>query len=122
VQILNPVDGLDGVVQVGVPSVYPKGKPLPERMAKLVRKAAVSLQGVYEDVAKEGGHLYLSDCFRSAEQQHKAHLDYLAGRKSSYSSDTCSSVHEAARAIDIDAFALPPMIGSTCRSRPSESK
>jgi hypothetical protein len=103
-KILEPVEGLDGVVQVRVPGIYPKGDSLPERMAKLVRKAAASLGDVYEEVVKEGGHLYLSDCFRSAEDQHRAHVDYISGRKSSYSPDTCSSVHEAARAIDIDAF------------------
>jgi Putative peptidoglycan binding domain len=103
-EILHPVDGLKGVVQVLVPGIYPRGEPMPERMAKLVRKAALSLQDVYKDVVKAGGHLYLSDCFRTAADQHKAHLDYLSGRKKSYSPDTCSSVHEAARAIDIDAF------------------
>jgi murein L,D-transpeptidase YcbB/YkuD len=103
-EILDPVEGLRGVVQVRVPGIYPRGEPMPDRMAKLVRKAAASLQDVYADVVKEGGHLYISDCFRSAEDQHRAHLDYLSGRKSSYSPDTCSSVHEAARAIDIDAF------------------
>jgi hypothetical protein len=103
-KILEPVEGLDGVVQVRVPGIYPKGESLPDRMAKLVRKAAASLGDVYEQVVKEGGHLYLSDCFRSAEDQHRAHVDYISGRKSSYSPDTCSSVHEAARAIDIDAF------------------
>jgi hypothetical protein len=103
-EILQPVDGLNGVVQVRVPGIYPRGGPMPERMAKLVQKAALSLQDVYKDVVNEGGHLYLSDCFRTAAAQRKAHLDYLSGRKSSYSPDTCSSVHEAARAIDIDAF------------------
>ncbi len=103
-EILGDEEGLVGVVRVSVPGIYPKGGVLPERMAKLVRSAAESLQTVYAEVVKKGGHLYISDMFRSAEEQQKAHEDYLAGRKDSYSPASCSSVHEAARAIDIDAF------------------
>jgi hypothetical protein len=55
-------------------------------------------------VVEKGGHLNISDMFRSAEEQQKAHEDYVAGRKDSYSPASCGSVHEAARAIDIDAF------------------
>jgi murein L,D-transpeptidase YcbB/YkuD len=42
--------------------------------------------------------------FRSAEEQQQAHEDYVMGRKSAFSPPSCASVHEAARAIDIDAF------------------
>jgi hypothetical protein len=101
---LGDADGLRDVVLVRVPGIYPRGDPLPTRMARLVRPAAAALQHVYEDVVKGGGHLYISDAFRSAAEQHKAHLDFVSGRKTSFSPDTCSSVHEAARAIDIDAF------------------
>ena len=59
---------------------------------------------MFGDVVNEGGHLYLSDMFRSAVQQQKAHEDWKSGRKSAFSPPSCSSVHEAARAIDIDAF------------------
>jgi hypothetical protein len=104
-QILGDADGLKDVVQVAVPGIYgTKGDPLPERMAKLVNAAASSLQEVYADVVKKKGHLYVSDMFRSAEDQERAHNDYVSGRKSSFSPPSCSSVHEAARAIDIDAF------------------
>ena len=102
--ISGDVDGLTGVVHVSVPGIFPKGEPMPERLAKIVRPAAEALQKVYKSVVDAGGHLYISDMFRDAEQQHKAHMDYLSGRKSSFSPDTCSSVHEAGRAIDIDAF------------------
>jgi hypothetical protein len=102
--INGDVPELKGVVNVTVPGVFPKGQPMPERLAKMVRPAAESLQEVYQDVVAAGGHLYISDMFRDAEQQHRAHLDFLSGRKSSFSPDTCSSVHEAGRAIDIDAF------------------
>ena len=105
-EILADAVGLIDVVQVQVPGIYGKRgeDPLPERMAKLVRWAAVALDEVYQEVVKKGGHLYISDMFRSAEEQQRAHEDYLAGRKDSYSPPACSGVHESGRAIDIDAF------------------
>jgi murein L,D-transpeptidase YcbB/YkuD len=106
-EILGSVLELQGVVKVSVPSIYPigdKGGPLPERLAKLVQPAAEALQKVYEDVVAAGGHLYISDMFRSAAEQQKAHEDFVMGRKSAFSPPSCSSVHEAGRAIDIDAF------------------
>jgi hypothetical protein len=96
---------LKSVVKVRVPGIYgKKGNPLPKRMAKLVKTAAVALQKVFGDVVKAGGHLYISDMFRSATQQQKAHEDWKSGRKTAYSPPSCNSVHEAARAIDIDAY------------------
>jgi len=90
---------------VRVPGIYGgKGKPLPRRMSRLVLAAAHALNNVFEDVSAEGGHLYISDMFRSATEQQRAHEDWMSGRKSAYSPPSCSSVHEAARAIDIDAF------------------
>ena len=106
-EILEDDERLTNVVKVKVPSIYFRSTtraPLPKRMAKLVRPAAKSLTKVYKDVVKEGGHLYISDMFRSAKDQQKAHEDWKSGRKSSYSPPSCNSVHEAARAIDIDAF------------------
>jgi hypothetical protein len=95
----------NNIVKVRVPSIYGfKGKPLPQRMAKLVQPAAVALQKVYEKIVGEGGHLYISDMFRSANDQQKAHEDWKSGRKSAYSPPPCNSVHEAGRAIDIDAY------------------
>jgi hypothetical protein len=94
-----------GVWKVRVPGIYGrKGDPLPARMSKLVRPAAQALQRVYREIVSQGGHLYLSDMFRSAAEQQRAHEDWKAGRKSAYSPPSCGSVHEAARAIDIDAF------------------
>jgi hypothetical protein len=88
-----------------VPGIYgTKGQPLPKRMAKLVHGAAEALQNVFRDVVALGGHLYITDMFRSAVDQQKAHEDWKTGRKTAYSPPSCSSVHEAARAIDIDAF------------------
>ncbi|MGD8681338.1 MAG: peptidoglycan-binding protein [Lysobacterales bacterium] len=104
--IVEDDERLTGVVKVEVPGIYstPKGAALPKRLAKLVRPAALALQKVYRDVVAEGGHLFISDMFRSATQQQKAHEDWKSGRKSAFSPPACSSVHEAARAIDIDAF------------------
>jgi murein L,D-transpeptidase YcbB/YkuD len=103
--ILGADPELTGVVGVEVPSIYGrKGDPLPKRMAKLVTAAAQSLQRVYGAVAAEGGHLLLSDAFRSAEEQQRAHHDYVTGKKSAFSPPSCNSVHEAGRAIDIDAY------------------
>jgi hypothetical protein len=104
-KIISDDPNLKGVVIVSVPGIYgTKGNPLPKRMAKLVREAAEALNLVFQDVAQADGHLYLSDMFRSAEEQEQAHNDYLTGRKSAFSPPSCGSVHEAARAIDIDAF------------------
>jgi murein L,D-transpeptidase YcbB/YkuD len=104
-EILEEDKRFKGVVKVRVPGIYgKKGNPLPKRMAKLARPAASALQKVYEEIVAEGGHLYISDMFRTAQDQQKAHEDYLSGRKSAFSPPSCSSVHEAARAIDIDAY------------------
>lgn len=105
VQILETDRRYNGVWKVRVPGIYGhKGDPLPQRMSKLVRPAAAALNSVYSRVAAEGGHLYISDMFRSAQEQQRAHQDWKIGRKSAYSPPSCGSVHEAARAIDIDAF------------------
>ena len=104
-QILGEDERYLGVLKVKVPSIYPyKGSPIPKRMGRLVKEAAYSLKEVYEGVVAAGGHLYISDMFRSAREQQKAHEDYKSGRKTAYSPPACSSVHEAGRAIDIDAF------------------
>jgi hypothetical protein len=106
VEILQNDERLSGVVKLRVPGIYgaTKGQPLPRRMARLVRPAARALRKAYRDIVREGGHLYISDMFRSARQQKKAHEDWKSGRKSAFSPPACSSVHEAARAVDIDAF------------------
>ncbi len=104
-EIIEDDATLKGVVKVRVPGIYgTKGAPLPARMAKLARPAAVALRKVYDDVVAAGGHLYISDMFRSFADQQKAHEDWKTGRKSAYSPPACNSVHESGRAIDIDAF------------------
>ncbi len=86
VEIVEEDPKLHGVVIVRVPGIYgTKGNPLPKGMSRLTRGAAEALQRVFEDVLNEGGHLYLSDMFRSAVQQQKAHEDWKSGRKSAFS-------------------------------------
>jgi len=103
--ILEQDPRYNNVWKVRVPGIYGnKGNPLPLRMSRLVLPAAQALQRVFEDVNAAGGHLYISDMFRSAVEQQRAHEDWLSGRKSAYSPPNCRSVHEAARAIDIDAY------------------
>lgn len=105
VELIEEERKLPGVWKVRVPGIYGrKGNPLPARMAKLVLPAAKSLGKVYEQVVLEGGHLYISDIFRAAADQQRAHEDWKSGRKTAFSPPSCGSVHEAARAIDIDAF------------------
>jgi len=104
-EILEEDERFKNVVKVRVPGIYGrKGNPLPKRMSKLVRPAAVALKKVFMELVKVRGHLYISDMFRSATQQQRAHEDWKSGRKTAYSPPSCHSVHEAARAIDIDAF------------------
>lgn len=104
-EILEADQRLKNVVKVRVSGIYGrKGNPLPIRMSKLVMPAAVALKKVFKEVVGSGGHLFISDMFRSANQQQRAHEDWKSGRKTAYSPPSCHSVHEAARAIDIDAF------------------
>lgn len=104
-EILAADERYTGVVNIRVPGIYgTKGGPLPARMAKLAKPAAVALQKVYRDIVSEGGHLYISDMFRSFAEQQKAHEDWKTGKKSAYSPPACNSVHESGRAMDIDAY------------------
>jgi len=105
-RILGPHAHFIDVVHVRVPGIYgpAKGRPLPARMALLVRPAATALEKVYGEIAGNGGHVYISDMFRSTVDQQRAYQDYMIGRKPAYSPPPCASVHEAARAIDIDPF------------------
>ena len=93
---------LAGVVFVEVPGIYPCGAPLPKRMARLIEPAALALDAAYREIAAAGGRLFVSDMFRSSQDQARAHQDYLTGKKSAYSPPPGGSMHEAARAIDID--------------------
>jgi len=91
-----------GVVCVKVPDIYKATHYLPDYMAKLVRPAAESLDKAIIEITQAGGTLFISDMFRSTEAQRRAYLDWKTGRKSAYSPPPGGSMHEAARAIDID--------------------
>lgn len=101
-KIVGQDSKLVDVALVEVPGIYPKGKLLPKRMAKLINPAAKALDAAMADIVAAGGHLYISDMFRSTEDQQRAYMDWKTGRKSAYSPPAGGSMHEAARAIDID--------------------
>ncbi|MDB4567460.1 D-alanyl-D-alanine carboxypeptidase family protein [Pseudomonadales bacterium] len=65
------------LVRIKTPSIY--DCDLPKRMAWLTEDAYEGLIAVREDIRAKGGALYLSDAFRSAQAQMKAHIDYLWG-------------------------------------------
>lgn len=106
--ILEPDPAFIDVVYVKVPSIYPitasleNKRALPKRMARLIKPAARALDNAMIEIAREGGTIFISDMFRSASDQARAHADYMSGRKSAYSPPPGGSMHEAARAIDID--------------------
>jgi hypothetical protein len=92
-------------IEVRVPGIYGnQGNPLPKRMSPLVLPAPKAVKKAYGMIASEGGPLCISDMFRSARAQQRAHEDWKSGRKSAYNPPSCGSVHKAARAPDIDAF------------------
>lgn len=93
---------LVNVVYVEVPGIYPKGKVLPKRMARLIRPAAEALDRTMIEITAAGGHLFISDMFRSTEDQARAYQDWKTGKKRAYSPPPGGSMHEAGRAIDID--------------------
>lgn len=91
---------------------------LPTRMAKLMPDAAASLDllernllETFDCVGSPDDGLFLSDAYRSPEEQSKAHQDWKMGRKSAYSPPSGGSWHEVGRAIDIDVAALPCKLG-----------
>jgi murein L,D-transpeptidase YcbB/YkuD len=101
-EIIDRDNQLENVVYVRVPGIYPKGNALPLRMAQLIKPAAEALDAAMIEIVADGGHLHVSDMFRSAQDQARAHHDYLTGRKSAYSPPPGGSMHQAARSIDID--------------------
>jgi hypothetical protein len=94
-------------------------------MAWLTPDAAEAFKALTVAVASIGGHIYLSDCYRSSLDQARAHADYLAGKrrvgdlaaflnthpgmagyrprpKQAFSPPPGGSFHEAGRAVDVD--------------------
>lgn len=99
----------------GITSIY-RGRgmhlvPVPERMAWATPDTFRALQRIRDDVADRGGEFRLSDLFRSAEMQDRAHKDYFEGRKTAYSPPSGQSWHETGRAFDVDMAALNMSVG-----------
>jgi hypothetical protein len=79
---------------------------LPSRMALCTPDTHAAIFGIAAEVEKLGGHLYLSDLFRSHDMQLQANLDYQSGKKSAYSPPPGGSMHEAGRAFDMDLSSI----------------
>jgi D-alanyl-D-alanine dipeptidase len=79
---------------------------LPKRMARCTPDAKRAILAILADVEAAGGHLYLSDLFRSHDMQFQAYLDWKTGKKKAYSPPPGGSLHEAGRAFDLDLGAL----------------
>lgn len=93
------------LVDVTIMSVYftnNQRMPLPKRMARATPDMNASLQKVSAALEARGGHLYLSDLFRSYEMQLQSHLDWKTGKKQAFSPAPGGSLHEAGRALDLD--------------------
>ena len=90
---------------VVAPSTYfvkKKRVNVPARMAWLAPGASDTLQVLLMEVPT----LFISDMYRTPEDQDRAHMDYKLGRKSAYSPPAGGSWHEVGRAIDVDVDAL----------------
>jgi hypothetical protein len=90
---------------INIESIYFKDEkrlPLPKRMAQCTPDTQQALIAIGKAVEKKGGHLYLSDLFRSYEMQLQSHLDWKSGRKKAFSPPPGGSMHEAGRAFDLD--------------------
>ena len=98
-EILEEDKQYNGVVNVYVPALVDKdGKytALSSGRAKLTRPAAESLQKVFQEIGREGGKLFITDMFRSAELQQQLYERGATVAKPG------SSIHETALAIDVD--------------------
>ncbi len=97
------------LVPVPIASIYTRNgapAPLPARMAWCAPDLRDALLALDTAVARRGGALRLSDLFRSAEMQDRAHADWKSGRKRAFSPPAGQSLHEAGRAFDLDLAAL----------------
>lgn len=79
---------------------------LPRRMAPCTPDTKGAILALQDEVESAGGHLYLSDLFRSYDMQFQAYLDWQTGKKKAYSPAPGSSLHEAGRALDLDLKSL----------------
>lgn len=80
--------------------------PLPKRMARATPDMTSAIQAAGAALEAQGGHLYLSDLFRSYEMQLQSHLDWKTGKKKPFSPPLGGSLHEAGRSMDLDLAGL----------------
>ena len=79
---------------------------MPERMARSTPDMKKAMYGIRAEVEAAGGKFALSDLFRSYDMQFQAHLDFTSGKKKAFSPPPGGSMHEAARAFDVDLKGL----------------
>lgn len=95
---------MKNVVVVTYPSPYGKDRsivPLPKRMGLATPDTKTAWDNVSAKVEARGGRVIFTDFYRTHDMQHQAHLDYVNGKKESYSPPAGQGVHEAARAGDV---------------------
>jgi hypothetical protein len=98
------------LIKITIPSIY-KNKnheplPLPPHMAKCTPDTHAAINNIAALLEKKGGHLILSDMFRSYEMQSRSHNDYTTRRKKAFSPPPGGSFHEAGRGFDLDLQAM----------------
>jgi hypothetical protein len=79
---------------------------LPKRMAHATPDMQAAISAISAALEAMGGHLFLSDLFRSYEMQLQSHLDWKTGKKSAFSPPPGGSLHEAGRSLDLDLDSL----------------
>jgi D-alanyl-D-alanine dipeptidase len=75
---------------------------LPKRMARCTPDMEKAIQDAGSALEARGGHLYLSDLFRSYDMQFQSHMDFVNKKKTAFSPPPGGSLHEAGRALDLD--------------------
>ena len=95
---LKPVPGMLSIFQ----NVQNQVMPFPEHKAFLAKSAASSIYDANLKIIDAGGRLYISEMWRSSDDQRKSYIDFVTGRKASFSLPPGLSMHESGRAIDID--------------------
>jgi zinc D-Ala-D-Ala carboxypeptidase len=76
--------------------------PLPPRMARCTPDMKKAIQEISAALEGNGGHLYLSDLYRTYEMQLQSHMDWVSKKKKAFSPAPGGSLHEAGRAFDLD--------------------
>jgi hypothetical protein len=75
---------------------------LPKKMARCTPDMQKAIQEASAALEAKGGHLYLSDLFRSYDMQFQSHMDWVNKKKKAFSPAPGGSLHEAGRAFDLD--------------------